>query len=58
MYRLDGVTGEASTEAVEAQTDDEIVGRVAADMGTSVKCEIWRGNTVVKRLQAPSRDKS
>ena len=58
VYRLDGVSRETSTESIEAETDAEAVDRVRFDMGTSIKCEIWRGNRVVERLEAlPSPDR-
>jgi hypothetical protein len=52
VYRLNVVSRETSTQAIEAQTDAEAVDRVQRDIGTSVRCEIWRGNRVVKRLEA------
>ena len=52
VYRLDGVGRNTSAEWVEAKTDEEVVACVQRDMGTSVRCEIWRGNRVVKRLEA------
>jgi hypothetical protein len=52
VYRLDGVSRETRTELIEAQTDAEAVNRIQLDMGTTVRCEIWRGNRVVKRLEA------
>lgn len=59
VYRLDGVSRKTSAELIEAQTDAEAVDRVLMDMGTSIRCEIWRGNRVVKRLEAsPSADKN
>ena len=53
VYRLDGVSGKTSTEWIEAQTDEEAVSRVKFDMRTTIRCEIWRGNRVVKRLEVP-----
>jgi hypothetical protein len=52
VYRLDGVTRKTSAESIEAQTDAEAVDLVRMGMGTSVTCEIWRGNRVVERLEA------
>lgn len=52
VYRLDGVTRKTTTESIEAETDGEIIDRIRMDMRTTVKCEIWLGNRVVKRLQA------
>jgi hypothetical protein len=52
VYRLDSLSRTTSTEAMEAQTDEEAVSRVRLDMGRSLRCEIWRGNRIVKRLEA------
>lgn len=57
VYRLDGVTRQTSTELVEADCDAEIIERLRRDLGTSIKCEIWRGNRVVKRLEARRDDR-
>ena len=54
VYRLDGLSRTTSTEAVDAQSDEEAVKRVQRTMGTTVRCEIWRGNKIVKRLETPS----
>ena len=57
VYRLDGVSRETSAEWIDAKTDEEAVGHVQLNMRTSIKCEIWRGNRVVKRLEVlPSTD--
>lgn len=52
VYRLDGVTRKTTIESIEAETDGEVIERIRMDMRTTVKCEIWRENRVVKRLQA------
>ena len=52
VYRLDGVTGRTTAESIEAETDGDVVDRVRKDMRTTVRCEIWLRNRVVKRLKA------
>jgi len=51
VYRWHRVTRETSVEVFEAESDAEAISRVQIDR--SIKCEIWRGNRVVKRLGVP-----
>ena len=52
VYRLDGISRKTSAEWLEAPSDEEAVSHVRINMQTSVRCEIWCGNRVVKRLEA------
>ena len=58
VYRLDGISRQTSAEWVEAKTDVEAVEDVKRAMGTSVRCEIWRGTRLVSRLEASKNNAS
>jgi hypothetical protein len=52
VYFLDDVNRFTHAERVKADTDEQAVRRARPFMATAVKCEIWQGSRLVKRISA------
>jgi hypothetical protein len=55
LYCLDGAGRISLADWVQADSDEEAVGKARTMMGEALKCELWQGKRLVATLEAEHR---